>query len=140
MVAQQLRHYFGTYKIVILTSYPMKNILGNPNQFGLLSKITIELCEFEIHYKLLSAIKEQTLANFTVEWTHEPTYELEAIVPVSMTIVPTRNLWKAYIDRTKNSRGSWIGIVILTPTRGLIKQCIPITFKATNNKLVHNDL
>lgn len=37
MASKKLRHYFGAHKIVILTSYPLKNILGKLKQSGRLS-------------------------------------------------------------------------------------------------------
>lgn len=61
MVAKKHIHYFRTHEVVVLILYPMKNILGKPDQSGSLSQITIELSEFKIHYKPLSAIKGQAL-------------------------------------------------------------------------------
>lgn len=68
--------------------YLMKNTLGKLDEYGFFSQIVIELNEFEIHYKPLWAIKEQAYVDFIVDYTQEPTSQLEALVPVSIMVIP----------------------------------------------------
>lgn len=67
MVSIILRHYFRAHKVIVFTSYPMKNILDKPDESGQLSHIAIELSKFEIQYKPLLVIKGQDLVNFIIK-------------------------------------------------------------------------
>lgn len=67
MATRRLKYYFDAHKIVILASYPLKNILGKPEQSGRLSKIAIELSKFDIQYRPRSSIKGQELAEFVTK-------------------------------------------------------------------------
>lgn len=92
MVARKLRHYFGDHKMVVLTSYPIKNVLGKIDESSHLSQIGTDLSEFKIQNRSLCMIKEQALIDFIVEWTYEPIVELEAQLSVLVVVVSTLNL------------------------------------------------
>ena len=55
--AQKLRPYFQAHTIEVPTEYPMKQVLHKPEVSGRLMKWAIELSEFDIRYKLKTAIK-----------------------------------------------------------------------------------
>ena len=55
--SRKLRPYFQTHKIEILTDQPLRNIMHNPKSSGRLIKWAIELGEFDIKYRLRTAIK-----------------------------------------------------------------------------------
>ena len=67
--ARRLRPYFQDHTIEIPTEHPMKQILHKPETSGRLVKYAIELSEFDIRYKLKTAIKGQVLAYFIMEFT-----------------------------------------------------------------------
>ena len=56
-VARKLCPYFQAHTIEVQTEYPMKQILHKPETSGRLMKWAIELSEFDIRYKLKTAIK-----------------------------------------------------------------------------------
>lgn len=62
------------------------------------------------------------------------------MVPISMMKVHTLSQWKTYFDGVRNSRGSRVGIVIFTPTKGLIGKYLYITFQVTNNVVEYKAL
>ena len=68
-IARRLRSYFQAHTIEIPTKDPMKQILHKPETSGRLVKWAIELSEFDIRYKPRTAIKEQILENFIMEFT-----------------------------------------------------------------------
>ena len=51
---------------------PVETSLQKPEAFGCLAKWYIELGEFDIQFKPLTAIKGQALADFIIEFTYTP--------------------------------------------------------------------
>ena len=66
---RRLRPYFQAHTIEILTEHPMKQILHKPETSGGLIKWAIKLSEFDIRYKLRTAVKGQVWADFIIEFT-----------------------------------------------------------------------
>nr|KYP74292.1 Retrovirus-related Pol polyprotein from transposon 297 family [Cajanus cajan] len=67
ITARKLRHYFQSYKMVIRTDYPIRQVLQKPDLAGRMMKWSIELSEFAIRYEPRGAIKAQVLVDFLVE-------------------------------------------------------------------------
>ena len=67
--ARKLRPYFQAHTIEVPTEYPMKQVLQKQETSGRLMKWAIEQIEFDIRYKPKTAIKEQVLADFVMEFT-----------------------------------------------------------------------
>ncbi|KAK3001324.1 hypothetical protein RJ639_020384 [Escallonia herrerae] len=67
--ARKLRPYFQSHTVVVLTDQPLEKVLKNPDVPGRLMNWSVELGEFDIKYKLRTAIKAQALSNFVVECT-----------------------------------------------------------------------
>jgi hypothetical protein len=53
----------------VVTSYPLSDILRNPNATGNIVKWAAELAEFELDFVPCHAVKSQVLADFIVDWT-----------------------------------------------------------------------
>ena len=64
--ARKLRPYFQAHNIEVPTEYPMKQVLHKLETSGRLMKWAIELSEFDIRYKLKTAIKGHVLADFVM--------------------------------------------------------------------------
>ncbi|XP_012852376.1 PREDICTED: uncharacterized protein LOC105971987 [Erythranthe guttata] len=67
--ARKLRPYFQSHQVVVLTNYPLKQILRSPETSGRLAKWAIELSEYGVEFKPRPTIKAQVLADFLVEMT-----------------------------------------------------------------------
>ena len=67
--ARKLHPYFQAHTIEVPTEYPMKQVLHKPETSGRLMKWAIELSEFDIRYRLKTAIKGHVLADFVMEFT-----------------------------------------------------------------------
>ena len=94
--ARKLLPYFQAHTIEVPTEYPMKQVLHKPEVSGRLMKWAIELSEFDIRYKLKTAIKGQVLADFVMEFA-----------PMELA-EPTRSeddlpIWKLSIDGASNA-------------------------------------
>ena len=94
--ARKLRPYFQAHTIEVPTEYPMKQVLHKPETSGRLMKWAIELSEFDIQYKPKTAIKEQILADFVMEFTSaEPTKHAPTEIDPS--------IWKLSVDGAANA-------------------------------------
>ena len=64
---KKLRHYFDTHPIMVITDFPIKQILSKPDLSGMLTKWAIDLGIYDIHYVPRAAKKGQVMADFLVE-------------------------------------------------------------------------
>ena len=103
--ARKLRPYFQAHTIEIPIEYQMKQVLHKPKTSGRLMKWAIELSEFDIRYKLKTAIKGQVLADFVMEFT--------STEPAENTQTPTDlPIWKLSVDGATNAQGSGAGLIL----------------------------
>ncbi|KAM0887061.1 hypothetical protein ACQ4PT_029291 [Festuca glaucescens] len=65
----KLRHYFQGHPIIVVTSYPLEQVLRNPNVAGRVAEWVVELQPFELTFETTKVIKSKVLAEFTAEWT-----------------------------------------------------------------------
>jgi hypothetical protein len=84
IASRKLRHYFQAHKISVVSSYPLRDILHNPNVTGNITKWVAELAEFELDFVSCHVVKSQVLADFTVDWT-PPASHLGARTTVSQS-------------------------------------------------------
>jgi hypothetical protein len=68
ITSRKLCHYFQAHRISVVSSYPLRAVLCNPNVTGNITKWAAELAEFELDFASFHAIKSQVLANFIVDW------------------------------------------------------------------------
>ena len=64
---KKLRHYFETHPIIVVTDFPIKQILSKPDLSGRLTKWEIDLGVYDIRYLPRAAKKGQVMADFLVE-------------------------------------------------------------------------
>ena len=69
MATQKLLHYFTNHKVMVVTSYPLGDIIRNHNTARRISKWALKLMGHDIRYIPRTAIKSQALADFITEWT-----------------------------------------------------------------------
>jgi hypothetical protein len=84
---RKLRHYFQAHKISMVSSFPLRDVLHNPNATGNIAKWAAELAEFELDFVPRHAVKSQVLADFIVDWTPPANHPEAArrLVPESRT-------------------------------------------------------
>ncbi|KAF8114106.1 hypothetical protein N665_0042s0028 [Sinapis alba] len=105
--ARKLRPYFQSHSIVVLTDLPLQIILQNAYQSGRLSKLAIELSEYDITYKGRPTIKAQVLADFIIEIPPDQAAEID---------IPVRS-WILHVNGVSSNKGSGIGVHLQSPTR-----------------------
>ncbi|XP_060969563.1 uncharacterized protein LOC133036821 [Cannabis sativa] len=100
--SRKLRPYFQAHSIEVLTNYPLRQVLAKPETSGRLLKWAVELSQFDIRYKLRTAIKGQALADFILEF---PSTEVALIDDKIDTTMPNGEVWTLYVDGASNSEG-----------------------------------
>ena len=69
IATRKLLHYFTNHEVMVITSYPLGEVIHNRNVVGSISKWALELMGHDIRYVPRTAIKSQALADFIAEWT-----------------------------------------------------------------------
>ena len=67
---KKLRHYFETHLVIVITDFPIKQILSKSDLSGRLTKWAIDLGVYDIRYFPRVAKKGQVMTDFLVEIHH----------------------------------------------------------------------
>jgi hypothetical protein len=68
ITSRKLRHYFDAYNILVVSDFPLADILHNRDATGCISKWVMELGALTLDFKPRTAIKSQALVDFMAEW------------------------------------------------------------------------
>jgi hypothetical protein len=120
IASRKLCHYFQAHKILVVTSYPLKVVLHNPNATRNIAKWAAEMAEFKLDFLPCHTVKSQVLADFMEDWTPPPCdpggpddSKSEAKAPVF--IEPH---WMLFFDGPSHKQGAGAGVLLLTPNGG----------------------
>jgi hypothetical protein len=69
LTRRKLRHYFEDHPVTVVSSFPLGEIIRNPDAAGRIAKWSVELMGEMLAYAPRKAIKSQILANFVAAWT-----------------------------------------------------------------------
>ena len=69
MATKKLLHYFIYHEVMVITSYPLGEVIRNRDAIGRISKWALKLMGHDIRYISRTTIKSQALADFFTEWT-----------------------------------------------------------------------
>jgi hypothetical protein len=117
ITSRKLRRYFQARKISVVTLYPLRVVLHNPNATGNITKWAAELAEFELDFVVHHVIKSQVLTDFMANWT--PPLSLPG-EPDDSTSEPPASMftgphWTLYFDGSSRKQGAGAGALLLTP-------------------------
>jgi hypothetical protein len=71
LTARKLCHYFDDHKVIVVTGFPIEDILHNKEAIGRIAKWACELGAHDIEFRPRTAIKTQVLVDFISEWTEQ---------------------------------------------------------------------
>jgi hypothetical protein len=71
LTARKLRHYFDDHKVIVVTGFPLGDILHNKEAIGRIAKWPSKLGAHDIEFWPRTAIKTQALVDFVSEWTKQ---------------------------------------------------------------------
>jgi hypothetical protein len=76
----KLWHYFKAHPVTVVSSFPLGEIIRNPDASVRIAKWSVELMGETLTYAPRKAIKSQILANFVAEWmdTQLPPLQIQA--------------------------------------------------------------
>jgi hypothetical protein len=69
LTATKLRHYFDDHKVIVVTGFPIGDILHNKEAIGRVAKWACELGAHDIEFRPRTTMKTQALVDFVSEWT-----------------------------------------------------------------------
>jgi hypothetical protein len=80
LARRKLRHYFEAHPVTVVSSFPLGEIIRNPDAAGRIAKWSVELMDETLAYAPRKAIKSQILADFVAEWmdTQLPPPQIQA--------------------------------------------------------------
>jgi hypothetical protein len=100
----------------VVTSYPLRDILHNPNATGNIAKWVVELDEFELDFVPCNEVKSQVLADFIVDWTPSarPPGGPDDSEPEPRAPAFTGPHWTLFFDGSSRKQGAGAGVLLLS--------------------------
>jgi hypothetical protein len=123
LTARKLRHYFDDHKVIVVTEFPIGDILHNKEAIGRIAKWACELGAHDIKFRPRTAIKTQALVDFVSEWTEQQ-------VPDNPE---TTEVWRMYFNGSLKLQGAGAGILFIAPGSEQLKYALQLLFPASNN-------
>jgi ribonuclease HI len=123
LTARKLCHYFDDHKVIVVTGFPIGDILHNKEAIRRIAKWPCELGAHDIEFRPRTAIKTQALVDFISEWTEQQ-------VPDNPE---TAEVWKMYFDGSLKLQGAGAGILFIAPGGEQLKYALQLLFLASNN-------
>jgi hypothetical protein len=130
ITSRKLRHYIQAHKIMVPSSFPLREIIRNPDANDRIVKWSVELGEFEIKFFPRQAIKSQILTDFLSEWT-----EIQMPPPKERP-----EHWIMYFDGALNLEGAGAGVFLISPQGEQLKYILQIHYKSSNNGVEYEAL
>ena len=118
IVIRKLLHYFTDHEVMVITSYPLGDIIRNRDAMGRISKWALELMGHDIRYIPRTAIKSHTLVDFVAKWT-----ELQL-----STLDVTHEYWMMYFDGSIMAPRSGARVVLISLDGSRLRYVIHLHF------------
>jgi ribonuclease HI len=123
LTARKLRHYFDDHKVIVVTGFPIGDILHNIEAIRRIAKWACELGSHDIEFRPRTAIKTQALVDFVSEWTEQQVSDNPE----------TAQVWRMYFDGSLKLQGAGAGILFIAPGGEQLKYALQLLFPASNN-------
>jgi ribonuclease HI len=123
LARHKLRHYFEAHPITVVSSFPLGEIIRNPDAVGRIAKWSVELMGETLAYAPRKAIKSQILADFIAEWTDTqfPPPQIQA------------ECWTLYFDGSVMKTGTGTGLLFVSPLGEHMRYAMRVHFPVSNN-------
>jgi ribonuclease HI len=123
LARRKLRHYFEAHPVTVVSSFPLGEIIRNPDAAGKIAKWSVELMGETLAYAPRKAIKSQILADFVVEWTDTqlPPPQIQA------------ECWTLYFDGSVMKTGAGAVLLFVSPLGEHMRCAACLHFPASNN-------
>jgi hypothetical protein len=123
LAQRNLWHYFEAHPVTVVSSFPLGEIIRNPDEAGRISKWSVELMGETIAYAPCKEIKSQILADFVNEWTDTqlPPPQIQA------------ECWTLYFDGSVMKTGVGAGLLFISPLEEHMRYAVRLHFPASKN-------
>jgi hypothetical protein len=123
LARRKLRHYFEAHPIMVVSSFPLGEIIRNPDAAGRITKWSVELMGETLAYAPRKAIKSQILADFVADWT-----DTQLLPPQIQA-----ECWTLYFDGSVMKTGAGAGLLFISPLGEHMRYAVRLHFPASNN-------
>jgi ribonuclease HI len=123
LARRKFRHYFESHPVTVVSSFPLGEIIRNPDEAGRIAKWSVELMGEMLAYTPHKAIKSHILADFVAEWTDTqlPPPQIQA------------ECWTLYFDWSVMKTGAGAGLLFISPLGEHMRDAVHLHFLASNN-------
>jgi hypothetical protein len=123
LARRKLRHYFEAHSVTVVSSFPLGEIIRNPDAAARIAKWSVELMGEMLAYEPRKAIKSQILADFVAEWTDTQ------LPPPQIQV----ECWTLYFDGSVIKTGAGTGLLFISPLGEHMRYAVRLHFPASNN-------
>jgi hypothetical protein len=118
LARHKLRHYFEAHPVMVVSSFPLGEIIRNPDAAGRVAKWSVELMGEMLTYSPHKAIKSQILADFVAEWTDTqlPPLQIQA------------ECWTLYFDGSVMKTRVGAGLLFISPLGEHMRYAVRLHF------------
>ena len=120
---RKLRHYFESHLVTVVMTFPLGEVVRDPDATGRIAKWFLELMGQGIEYAPRTAIKSQTLADFVAEWTETQ------LPPAPMD----QEYWTMYFDGPARRPGARVSLIFVSPQGVRMRYVVRLHFTVSNN-------
>jgi ribonuclease HI len=130
LARRKLRHYFEAHPVMVVSSFPLVEIIRNPDAAGRIAKWSVELMGKTLAYAPCKAIKSQILADFVAEWTDTqlPPPQIQA------------ECWTLYFNGSVMKTGAGMSLLFISPLGEHMRYPVRLHFPASNNMAEYKSL
>jgi ribonuclease HI len=123
LAQRKLHHYFEAHPVTVVSSFPLGEIIRNPDAAGRIAKWSVELMGETLTNAPRKAIKSQILADFVAEWT-----DTQLLPPQIQA-----ECWTLYFDGSVMKIGADAGLLFISPLGEHMRYAVRLHFPASNN-------
>jgi hypothetical protein len=123
LVRRKLRHYFEAHTVMVVSSFPLGEIIRYPDAAGRIAKWSVELMGEMLSYASCKAVKSQVLADFVTEWTGTQ------LPPLQIQV----ECWTLYFNGSVMKTGADAGLHFISPLGEHMRYAVHLHFPASNN-------
>jgi hypothetical protein len=123
LARRKLRHYFEAHPVTVVSSFPLGDIIRNPDAVGRITKWSVELMGETLAYAPRKAFKSQILAGFVTECTDTQ------LLPPQIQV----ECWTLYFDGSVMKTGAGAGLLFISPLGEHMRYAVRLHFPASNN-------
>jgi hypothetical protein len=123
LARRKLRHSFEAYPVTVVPSFPLGEIIRNPDAAGRIAKWSVELMGETLAYAPRKAIKSHILADFVAKWTDTQ------LPPPQIQ----NECWTLYFDGSVMKTGAGADLLFVSPLGEHMRYAVRLHFPVSNN-------